>query len=58
MDLAIKYGQEIVHPKLGKGAILGVSGLKRVLLDGYNQFIGGDLEPFESEEEAKDYLVS
>ncbi len=41
-----------------KGAIVGITGAKRVLLTGYNRLLGGKMKPFDTEEEAKNYLVS
>ena len=40
------------------GAILGISGVKKVLLKGYNRFAAPHiLEPFDSMEEAIDYVT-
>lgn len=41
-----------------RGAIVGITGAKRVLLMGYNRLLGGKLKPFDSEDEALEYLVS
>ncbi len=41
-----------------RGAIVGITGAKKVLLSGYNRLLGGAMRPFDDEESAKDYLVS
>ena len=51
----------IIHAdKRNKSVILGVTGLKSLLLKGYNRFTKSEAPtvPFESKEEALDYLVS
>ena len=58
MESAKKYGKEIMNQKTEKGAILGIFGIKKILLKAYTRFSGENLIPFDSEEEAKDYLVS
>ena len=40
-----------------KGAIVGITGAKKVLLAGYNRLLGGAMKPFDDEASAKDYLV-
>ncbi|MEO9483443.1 MAG: hypothetical protein ABJG47_08370 [Ekhidna sp.] len=41
-----------------KGAVVGITGAKKVLLSGYNRLLGGAMRPFDDEETAKEYLVS
>ncbi|WP_436515003.1 hypothetical protein [Ekhidna sp. To15] len=41
-----------------RGAVVGITGAKKVLLSGYNRLLGGAMRPFDDEETAKDYLVS
>lgn len=41
-----------------KGAILGVTGLSKVTLNLFNSLVGKDIKAFESEDEAKEYLVN
>ncbi|MEP1033842.1 hypothetical protein [Ekhidna sp.] len=41
-----------------KGAVVGITGAKKVLLSGYNRLLGGAMRPFDDEEVAKEYLVS
>ncbi|MFL7793416.1 MAG: STAS/SEC14 domain-containing protein [Anaerolineae bacterium] len=49
-------GKEIA-PKMEKQAIVGITGLKAILLDAYNRFTGSALKPFSTQEEAKEWLV-
>ncbi|MEO9872551.1 hypothetical protein [Ekhidna sp.] len=41
-----------------KGAVVGITGAKKVLLSGYNRLLGGSMRPFDDEETAKEYLIS
>lgn len=41
-----------------KGAVVGITGAKKVLLSGYNRLLGGAMRPFDDEETAKEYLVN
>lgn len=41
-----------------KSAILGVTGMRKVLLNVFNTLLGREVKAFENEEEAKEYLVS
>lgn len=54
-----KLGERTGHLTI-KGAIVGVSGGKRVLLNVFNRLFAGKkgLKPFDSEKEAMEYLVS
>lgn len=40
-----------------KGAIVGVTGGKKALLMIYNKILGGAFRPFDTEAEAKEYLI-
>ena len=40
-----------------KQAIVGITGLKAILLNAYNRFTGSALRPFSTLEEAKEWLV-
>ncbi|GAK51184.1 hypothetical protein U14_02426 [Candidatus Moduliflexus flocculans] len=59
MEYAKKVGKEIVEPKTEKCAILGVEGMKKVLLNAYNWFTGAGTHQrvFDSELAAKEWLV-
>lgn len=52
-----QLGKDTKHIPI-KAAIVGISGAKKVLLAGYNRLLGGAMRPFDSEDMAKDYLVS
>lgn len=59
VEHAKKIGKNIVEPKTEKCAILGVEGVKKVLLNAYNWFTGAGARQrvFTSELEAKEWLV-
>jgi len=40
-----------------KAAIVGITGAKKVLLMGYNRIMSNSFKPFDSEEEALNYLI-
>jgi hypothetical protein len=46
-----------VSPKVAKSAIVGITGLKDILLRAYNSFTGSSAQPFATEQEAMDWLV-
>jgi hypothetical protein len=48
------HSEKHVH----KSAILGVTGVRRMILEIIRRFSGMDLAPFSDEEQAKDWLVS
>ncbi len=50
-----KQGKEI-RDKAEKTAIIGVTGIKKILLMGYNTVVGGRVKPFNSKDEALAYL--
>jgi len=56
MDESKKYGKEMGKQTI-KSAILGVTGVKKVLLMGYNAVVGGRLKPFSTKDAALEYLV-
>ena len=47
-----------VKGKSEKRAILGVGGIKKILLRAYSMVTGTNVTPFEDEEKAKDYLAN
>jgi len=57
MERSKQLGAEVFKVKTEKGAVLGVTGIKKVLLNAYNMVAGEKLRAFDSEEEAKEYLV-
>jgi hypothetical protein len=46
-----------VTPKVAKSAIVGITGLKDILLRAYNSFTGSSAHAFATEQEAMDWLV-
>jgi hypothetical protein len=46
-----------ISPKVAKSAIVGITGLKDILLRAYNTFTGSTAHPFATEQEAMDWLV-
>ena len=52
-----QLGKDTKHIPV-KGAIVGITGAKKVLLSGYNRLLGGAMRPFDDEETAKEYLVN
>lgn len=51
-----KVGAEVFQPK-AKIAVLGITGVKNILLQAYNAFTKNEVVPFETEEEAKEWLI-
>jgi hypothetical protein len=58
MKRAKELGNTVISAKREKGAIIGLGGAKRVLLRSYNLFVKDKLAPFETKEDALEYLVS
>ncbi|MFH1459563.1 MAG: STAS/SEC14 domain-containing protein [Candidatus Omnitrophota bacterium] len=46
-----------LKPHIKKSAIIGVSGIKKVILDAINSFAERKIKPFNTEEEAKEWLI-
>lgn len=58
MDESKKYGKELARRTI-KSAVLGVTGIKKVLLMGYNSVVAkGMMKPFDTEKAALDYLIT
>ena len=57
MERAKELGRAGMEANTAKNAGLGITGLKKVLLQAYNTFTGGKLQPFETEIEAMEWLV-
>lgn len=58
VDKTKKLGKEVFSVYAKKRAIIGMDGLRKLILRGYNAITGNDLKPFSTLDEAKDYLVS
>ena len=57
MDKLKNYGKSVFNGKSEKRAILGVDGLKKLLLKGYSMFTGTKVEVFDTVDQAKNYLA-
>lgn len=57
MDAAKEAGKEVFNIKTERAAIVGIQGIKKVLLMGYNKIAPNKLVPFSNREEALDYLA-
>jgi|YelNatPaOPRAMG01_1025707.scaffolds.fasta_scaffold63823_2 hypothetical protein len=59
MNEVKRLGTEVIAPKTTKMALLGISGVKSVLLQGYALFTGQkNIKSFKTEKEAMEWLVS
>jgi len=57
MDLAKKYARELFDAKTLRNACLGITGVKKILLSAYNLVVKNKLMPFDTKEDALEYLV-
>lgn len=57
IEEAKKY-KDLFDRKTIKTAVLGITGLKKLLLNGYNVFVKKKQVPFDTKEAALEYLVS
>lgn len=57
MKKAKEMGKAIFEPRTQKAAIVGIDGLKGMLLKAYNAFTGASMVPFPDETAARDYLT-
>lgn len=53
-----KENAKKIRPFIKKVAVLGIQGVRKILLESVVWFSGLDAKPFDSLEEAKDWLVS
>ena len=58
MKKADEYAKKYFNQKTAKNAVLGIEGLKKILLLGHNTVSKNKLIPFSTREEALEYLVS
>ena len=54
---AKELSKDVIKPKSKKSCIIGVAGIKKIILKAFNFFIDGNLVPFDTEEDAKEYLI-
>jgi hypothetical protein len=57
MKKANQYAKEYYNSRPARNAVIGASGMKKVLLQGYNLVVKDKIVPFDTMEEALDYLV-
>jgi hypothetical protein len=57
MRKASQYAREIFNQRPAKNTAIGVTGLKKVLLQAYNAVVKDKIIPFDTKEEALDYLA-
>ncbi len=57
MDLARKYGKEILDARTERCAALGITGLKKIFLSAYNITVKNKMIAFETKQDALDFLV-
>lgn len=57
MDLAKKLAKEVFDIKTEKGALLGIQGIKKILVQGYNLVAKLKMVPFDTKEQALKYLT-
>ncbi|HCX20423.1 MAG: hypothetical protein CMB80_13675 [Flammeovirgaceae bacterium] len=52
-----RLGKELFDAKTERGAVVGITGLKKVFLSGYNLIAKQKIMPFNTKEQALDYLT-
>jgi len=57
MKRAGELGKQVFDKRTLKTTVLGISGIKKILLNGYNALVKNKLVPFDTKEEAFEYLV-
>lgn len=58
MDRAKEHSRPNNECRVKKSAVVGINPLKAVLLQGYNRDTGSSMRSFDTEEQAKEWLVS
>lgn len=58
MKKASKYANEIFNDKTSKNAAIGITGIKKILLQGYNAVVKDKVHQFNTKEEALDFLTA
>jgi hypothetical protein len=57
MQKASELAKDHLDKRTTKTAVLGVFGIKKILLNAYNAFVKNKLVPFDTKEEAFEYLI-
>jgi hypothetical protein len=58
MKRANQLAKELFDERTYKNAAIGVTGIKKILLNGYNVFVKHKIMPFNTKEEALDWLAN
>lgn len=58
MDKLKYYGKHVFKGKSKKRAVIGVGGVKKILLRGFSLVTGTEVAPFDDIEKAKEYLAN
>lgn len=58
MKEAKRLNKEVFDQKVDKGAIIGISGIKKILLNAFNALSKQKLIPFSTKDQAMDFLAS
>lgn len=58
MEESKRLSIEVLRAKIEKAALLGITGIKKMLLQRFNAFSTNKLVPFNTKEEVLEYLVS
>lgn len=57
MDLAKRLNNELLSKRPNVQTVVGITGLKKILLNGYNRVSSNKTVPFSSKEKALEYLL-
>jgi hypothetical protein len=57
LNEANRLAKDHSDKRMIKSAVLGVTGIKKILLNTYNMFLKNKMVPFDTKEEALEYLV-
>lgn len=58
MARAKDLGKSVFEPRAEKQALLGIDGLKKMLLSAYVKFTGSKMKPFDTEPDALKFITS
>ena len=58
MSKATQLGKELFNQRTSKTAAIGVTAMKKVLINSYNMFVTNKLHVFDAKEQALDFLAT
>ena len=58
MSKAKQLGKELFNQRTSKTAAIGVTAMKKVLINSYNMFVTNKLHVFDTKEQALDFLAT